>query len=214
MRSKRMSLSDAKLYLILDRQVNTYDELFEIARNTIPEGVDIIQLRDKDGNAKDILHFASRIKKLTKNKIPFIINDRIDLAQLGEASGVHLGQDDIPLATARRMMGPKAIIGVSCQSASHVRKAVEGGADYIGFGSVFKTQTKPERDPMDLKKLKTILRNKTIPVFAIGGISLKNISKLRSLGVERVAVCRSICKAKDIKKVTAQFKQKLHDASN
>ncbi len=87
---KRMSLNDAKLYLILDKQVNPYAQLFEIAKKAITAGVDIIQLRDKGGSAKDILDFSKRILKVTKGRIPYIVNDRIDLAMISQSSGVHL----------------------------------------------------------------------------------------------------------------------------
>ena len=95
MRSKRTLLNNASLYLILDRQVNSYERLFEIAQEAILAGVDIIQLRDKNGSAKEILNFSKHILKLTKNHVPYIINDRIDLAIMGNACGVHLGQDDV-----------------------------------------------------------------------------------------------------------------------
>jgi len=201
-----MSLNDAKLYLILDRQVNSYERLFEIVRQAIRAGVDIIQLRDKSGSAKEILSFSKRILKLTKGRVPYIINDRIDLAITSGACGVHLGQDDIPVKLARRMMGPNALIGVSCQTLMHARRAVEEGADYIGFGSVFKTLTKPDRHPMDIKLLKRIIKSIPIPVFAIGGINLKNTPQLNGIGVKRIAVCRAICKMKNVERAVKDFK--------
>ena len=206
MRSKRMSLNDAKLYLILDRQVSSYERLFEIAQQAIPAGVDIIQLRDKSGSAKEILNFSKRILKLTKGRVPYIINDRIDLAITSGASGVHLGQDDVPVKLARRMMGPNALIGVSCQTFVQAQIAMKEGADYIGFGSVFKTLTKPDRHPMDIKLLKRIIKNIPIPVFAIGGIDLKNALQLNGIGVQRIAVCRAICKARDAERAVKSFK--------
>jgi len=206
MHSKRMSLNDAKLYLILDRQVSSYERLFEIAKRTIPAGVDIIQLRDKNGSAKEILYFSKRILKLTNNRALYIINDRIDLAITSRASGVHLGQDDIPVKLARRMMGPNALIGVSCQTLTHAHRAVEEGADYIGFGSVFKTLTKPDRHPMDINLLKRIIKNIPIPVFVVGGIDLKNAPQLNGIGVQRIAVCRAICKARNLERAVKDFK--------
>ena len=209
MASRRKLLGKAKLYLILDRQVNTYDELFEIAKKSISAGADMIQLRDKLGSAKDILEFSRRISKLTKGRILFIVNDRVELALLSGASGVHVGQEDIPLKWARQILGPKAIIGVSCQTLAHAQRAAREGADYIGFGSVFKTLTKPQRSPMDLDSLKKIYNTIKIPVFAIGGINLKNISQIKAMGVNRAAVCRSVCLAKDIKQATKSFKKIL-----
>ncbi len=206
MPSKKMLLNDARLYLILDRQVNSYERLFEIAKRTILAGVDIIQLRDKNGSAKDILNFSKRILKLTNHRALYIINDRIDLAITSRASGVHLGQDDIPVKLARRMVGSNTLIGVSCQTLAQARRAVEEGADYIGFGSVFKTLTKPERRPMVMKLLSEVIKNISIPVFAIGGIDLKNTLQLKGIGVQRIAVCRAICKAKNLECTVKSFK--------
>lgn len=200
----RLSRS-ARLYLILDREVKSYDELIEIARKAISAGVDIIQLRDKTGTVKDILAFTARIRALTQDRIPFIINDRPDLAVLSGASGVHLGQDDIYLKDARKMMGPSAIIGASCQTMAHAEQAVDDGADYIGFGSVYKTQTKPERSAMDLRLLERVVQRIPIPVFAIGGLTADNIEPLRSIGVKHFAVCRSICEADDIALAVKRF---------
>lgn len=198
-------LNDARLYLILDRQVNAYEKLFEIAKKAILAGVNIIQLRDKNGSAKEILNFSRHILKLTKNRIPYIINDRVDVAKASLAWGVHLGQEDISIALARKMLGSKALIGVSCQTYAHALKAQRDGADYIGFGSVFKTLTKPGRRPMDIRLLRRVKDNIKMPVFAIGGIHLRNIAQLKAVGVRRIAVCRAICQAEDVEKAVEQF---------
>jgi thiamine-phosphate pyrophosphorylase len=209
MRLKRTLLKDAKLYLILDRQVHSYEQLFEIAQKAVAAGADVIQLRDKIGSAKDILDFSRRILKITKGGPPYIINDRVDLAMIAPSSGVHLGQEDIPLTAARKILGKKVLIGISCQTLAHAQKAQDDGADYIGFGSVFKTLTKPERSAMDLGLLETVLKNIKIPVFAIGGIDLKNITRLTSMGVTRIAVCRAILEACDVSKAVQQFKASI-----
>ncbi len=206
MRSNKRCLSDAKLYLILDTQVNSYEQLLDILKKSIRGGVDIVQLRDKSGTARDILDFSKKALKIVGQKTPFIINDRVDLALLAGASGVHLGQDDIAIDLARRMLGNSKIIGISCQNLEHARRAQKDGADYIGFGSVFKTQTKPGRSPMDLEILKKVVREIKVPVFAIGGINSGNIELLRKIGVERVAVCREICLAKDVNRMTRILK--------
>jgi thiamine-phosphate pyrophosphorylase len=195
----------AKLYLILDRQVNDYDRLFEIAGESL-EWVDIVQLRDKKGCARDILSFSRKILKMLKGRIPFIINDRVDLAMSSGADGVHLGQEDIPIQEARQIIGDKAIIGLSCQTYEHARQAERDGADYIGFGSVFKTLTKPGRCAMELELLRRVVRDVQIPVFAIGGITPKRISKLRVIGVERFAVCRAVCDARNIEEAVREIK--------
>jgi len=137
------------------------------------------------------------------------MNDRIDLALACGASGVHLGQEDLPLKDAQKIAGKKLIFGVSCQTLAHVRKAEQQGADYIGFGSVFKTLTKPERETMNLKLLGQVMKYARIPIFVIGGITADNIIHLQKRGVQRIAVCRAICAASDVKQMTQKFKRNL-----
>jgi thiamine-phosphate pyrophosphorylase len=204
--SKHRLLSRASLYLVLDAQVCSYPKLFEVAKQAVFSGVDIIQLRDKTGTAKDILEFSRKVIPLCKGRALYIINDRVDLAVLSGADGVHLGQDDIACTSARKMLGDK-IIGVSCQDLRHLKKAQNDGADYAGFGSVFKTKTKPERLPMNLKLLQKVYTSARIPVFAIGGITLDNASVLPGIGVNRVAVTRALCLAHNIKKNTESFRR-------
>ena len=206
-------LKDSKLYLILDTQVADYGRLLTIARKVVGHGVDMIQLRDKKGLAKDILNFSYRLNRLLKNRIPYIINDRVDLALAAGASGIHLGQEDLPIKTARRIFGKKMIIGASCQTLGQAQEAQRDGADYIGFGSVFKTLTKPHRRPMDLIQLAEVVHKIKIPVFAIGGIDNQNLSLVQKIGVRRVAVCRAICHVRDVAQAAMFFKESLVQAS-
>lgn len=206
---KKKLQQSSRLYLILDAQVHEYKQLLIIAKKAILSGVDIIQLRDKYGTAKNIMSFSKKILNMTKRQIPYIINDRVDLAIVCQADGVHLGQEDLPLSEARKMLKKKMIVGVSCQTLNHAKHAQEQGADYIGFGSVFKTLTKPDREAMNLKLLAKVTRAINIPMFAIGGINLNNISKIKSIGVERVAVCRAISQAKNIGEAAKRFQEIL-----
>ncbi len=203
---KKELLREAELYLVLDRQVNDDGRLLEIARESIRHGVDVIQLRDKLGTVRDTLKCFKGIMRAVNGRVPVIINDRVDLAIIAGADGVHLGQNDVPVKDARRMLGAKAMIGVSCQSYANFRQAQLEGADYIGFGSVFKTLTKPERDPMDLDLLKKVVQKASIPVFAIGGIDAENIAVLRAIGVEHFAVCRAVCAARNIRAAINEIK--------
>lgn len=209
MRSKKALLKNANLYVILDAQVASYKKLFEIAKQTVAAGVKIVQLRDKKGLAKDTLVFAKKLTKLTRQKALFIVNDRVDIALLAKADGVHLGQDDFSVVEARKLVGKNFIIGVSAQSIKHIKHAQKEKVDYIGFGSVFKTLTKPERSPINLTLLKQAVKKSNVPFFAIGGITLKNLKKVKSCGVMRVAICRDICLAKNIRKATKDFNQIL-----
>jgi len=206
---KRKLLKNSKLYLILDKEVNDYQRLLNITKMAVKGGIDIIQLRDKQGTAKEILKFSKDILTITKNKIPYIINDRVDIAISCKAAGVHLGQDDLPIQHARKMIGDKSIIGISCQTLDQARRAEKQGADYIGFGSVFQTLTKPDREAMNLNLLLKVITKIKIPIFSIGGINLDNLNILKDAGIRRVAVCRAICNAGNIEKVIASFNQKL-----
>jgi len=209
MRSNKKPLAHAKLYLILDAQVLNYKALLQVLKDSVRGGIGIVQLRDKNGSAKEILDFCHQALKVTKHQVPFIVNDRADLTILSGADGLHVGQEDIDLLSARKMMGQGKIIGVSCQNLAQARKAQAQGADYIGFGSVFQTQTKPGRQAMNLDLLQKVIKEIKIPVFPIGGISRKNIGQLIPLGVSRAAVCRDILLAKNSCKAVKEFRDYL-----
>jgi thiamine-phosphate pyrophosphorylase len=209
---KRKRLSSCKLYLILDAQVLVYDKLLAAFKKAVVSGVDIIQLRDKLGSAADIMMFIKRARSWSKGRVLFIVNDRVDIAYLSSADGVHLGQRDLVLKDARKILGKKAIIGCSCQTIAHLQKGIRDGADYAGFGSVYKTLTKPDRLPMDQKLLRraALVADKLrFPLFAIGGIQRENIHNVVACGVQRVAVCRDILLAKDLNATAAFFRQAL-----
>ncbi len=207
MRSSKKPLAAAKLYLILDTEVLGPARLLQVLKDSVRAGIDIVQLRDKKSSARDILGFCRHILKITRHQIPFIVNDRADLALLSGADGLHVGQEDLSLPQARKLMGPRKLIGVSCQQSAHALKAQAQGADYIGFGSVFKTQTKPQRRAMDLTLLRRVLQQVQIPVFPIGGISRGNIQSLLPCGVRRAAVCRDILLAKDPGRAVREMKK-------
>jgi thiamine-phosphate pyrophosphorylase len=207
MRLSKKLLAAAKLYLILDTQVLDYGALLQVLKDSVRGGIDIVQFRDKKSSAREILNFCRKVLKITRHKIPFIVNDRADLALISGADGLHVGQEDLNCLQARKMLGPGKIIGVSCQNLQQAAVAEALGADYIGFGSVFQTQTKPGRQPMDLNILKRAIKQVRIPIFPIGGISRGNIGRLIPLGVERVAVCRDILLAKDVGRAVRDLKR-------
>ena len=210
--SKKTRLNACKLYLILDAQVCDYKRLWSVLESGVNNGVDIVQLRDKLGTVQNALAFMARAKRYLKGRVPLIVNDRADLACMAGASGVHVGQDDLPVAAARQICGRSALIGKSCQTLEHLRNACREGADYVGFGSVFKTQTKPDRLPMDLdvlQKVAVYAASRKIPVFAIGGITKGNIACVSAWGITRVAVCREILLAKDPARASRELKTLL-----
>ncbi|MCB9772570.1 MAG: thiamine phosphate synthase [Candidatus Omnitrophica bacterium] len=202
---KKRILQAARFYVVLDSDVADFKKLFGIFKKTVDAGAGIVQLRSKYGSATDILDFSKKAIEYAQGRALFIVNDRADFAIASGCDGVHLGQDDVSLKQARAILGFKFLIGISCQTLDQARRAQKDGADYIGFGSVFKTQTKPERQQMDLKLLLKVSREIKIPVFFIGGITLDNISQVMINGGQRIAVTRAICEAKNVAVVTKKF---------
>ncbi|MBI4825868.1 MAG: thiamine phosphate synthase [Nitrospirae bacterium] len=192
------------LYLISDRDTACISHS-EIAKTALSAGVRVIQLREKRLSKKEIFSEAVSIRTLTRSyNATFIINDYIDMALAVDADGVHLGQDDMPVKEARKILGKRKIIGISTHSVKQALKAQEEGADYIGFGPVFHTSTKDAGRPKGLKMLEDVRRNVSIPIAAIGGITPDTAAKLLSSGADAVAVGSAILRG-DIKKNVVIF---------
>jgi len=207
MNKKSEILERSQLYCVLDAQVAGYDRLFDILDCCTDAGVDIFQIRDKGGSPHNIVEFCRRAIDRINGQQLFIVNDRVDLALMSGADGVHVGQKDMPIADVRRMAGAHLIVGASCQTLEQALLAQEQGADYIGFGSVFKTQTKPDRSPMDLQLLADVLKKISIPVFPIGGITVDNVDVLKKCGADRIAVTRALCLEEDVSGTIRRFKK-------
>lgn len=189
-----------KLYLVTDRDVLAGRDLFKSVEDAILGGVTLIQLREKNVSTLKFYNIALKLKKVTdKYNIPLIINDRLDIALAADAAGLHIGQDDMPLKTARKILGDKKIIGVSVSNAEEALKAQNDGADYVGAGAVFSTSTKKDAYSVTLKELKRIKESIKIPVVAIGGINKDNIKSVMQAGADGAAIISAILKEKDIK---------------
>ncbi len=189
-------ISENNLYSITDHREN----LFEIIEKILLGGVKIIQHRYKQSNDKKHLKEAIEINNLCKkyNSL-FIVNDRVDIAIASDADGVHLGQDDIDIKTARKLLGSSKIIGVSANNSTDINKAVKDGCDYIGIGPVFSTLTKKNKKSLGVEKIKALTKDINIPCFAIGGINKLNISLLKNNGISKVAVVSGLLDSKDPK---------------
>jgi thiamine-phosphate pyrophosphorylase len=173
-------------------------------------GVGMVQLREKALNDHDLLARARDVRRWTREAgVLFIVNDRPDVARLVEADGVHLGQDDLPVKEARRILGPEAIIGVSTHTVEQVRQAVRDGAGYIGVGPTFPSQTKAFEALAGLAFVEAALAETTLPAFAIGGISAANIDRVRAAGARRVAVSHAIAQADDPRSAAAVLRGAL-----
>lgn len=189
-----------KLYLVTDRDVLAGRNLFKSVEDAILGGATLIQLREKDVSTLKFYNIALEMKKVTdKYNIPLIINDRLDIALAADAAGLHIGQDDMPLKTARKILGNEKIIGVSVSNAEEALKAQNDGADYVGAGAVFPTSTKKDAYSVTLKELKRIKESIKIPVVAIGGINKDNVKSVMQAGADGAAIISAILKEKDIK---------------
>lgn len=165
----------------------------QMTRQALNAGIKVIQLRAKNMSKKDIYRDALKIRAITvKYNSLLIVNDHVDIALAVDADGVHLGQEDLPLAEARRIMGRKKIVGISTHTMGQAKKAEDSGADYIGFGPVFHTVTKDAGAPKGLKSLEKIRKQINIPIVAIGGITSENISGVLSAGADAAAVVSGI----------------------
>ncbi len=162
-------------------------------KKAVSAGIQTFQLRDKIMSKGELYAEAALVRKLTlQYNVKFIMNDHIDIAMAVKADGVHLGQDDMPLEEARRIMGNKMIIGISAHTLSQAVKAQDQGADYIGFGPVFQTSTKDAGRPKGLRSLRNVCNKINIPVVAIGGISSDNITAVIGEGADACAVISAV----------------------
>ncbi|MBU1905558.1 MAG: thiamine phosphate synthase [Candidatus Omnitrophica bacterium] len=209
--SLRKLLNKSQLYLIIDKKILGQRAVTDIARRIKSSTIDMVQLRDKISTKADILKSAFSLKKVLSNtdKI-LIINDYLDVAKIIGADGVHLGQNDIPVKIARKLLGRKKIIGISCHNLKQALQAEKQGADYIGIGPIYPTPLKPNiTKTINPGLIKTLKRKVKIPFFAIGGIGLKNIKEVSASGISRVALCRGILNAKNIIKTTKAISSQL-----
>lgn len=210
MPSKRPLLNGAKLYVIVDGAVCGDRDPVAIAREAQAGGADIIQWRAKRWTAKARWETGRAIADaLRPTRTLFIVNDHLDLALALEADGVHLGQEDLPVAVARRLAGPALVVGVSTHSLAQAQTAEQQGADYVGIGPVFPTPTKPEYASLGPGVVAAVAAAVRVPWVAIGGIDQVNLPLVLSAGATRVAVVRAVAGAPDVRHAAQAFKAML-----
>lgn len=192
------------LYLVTDRRWATRDNSLEKqVEESLKNGSTFLQLREKDLDYDTFLKLALEMKVTAKKyNIPFVINDNIEVALASDADGVHIGQNDISVSKAKKLLGDDKILGVSAQTVKEAIKAQTDGADYLGVGAVFSTNTKEDADLVSFDTLKAICEAVTIPVIAIGGISENNILKLKDSKICGVAIISAILSKKNIGNAT------------
>ncbi len=197
-----------ELYAITDRKMLGKTSEVEAARLCYEGGADVVQLRMKDADGGEMLELAKQMQAVADeyNKF-FIVNDRIDVAILASADGVHLGQTDIPIKEARRLVGDDMIIGASVDNVEEAVKAVEDGADYLGVGAIFNTSTKPDAEQgIGLDAIYDIKKAVDVPVVAIGGINRGNIVHVMRAGADGAAVVSAVMAQEDIRAAAHELK--------
>ncbi len=193
------------LCFITGKGIHQYKSLIDITIEVMQGGVKWIQLRDKNSTRRQVFKTARLLKSITyANNVKLIINDHADIALAVNADGVHLGQDDLPLKEAKKIMDDK-IIGISTHSIEEALEAQNGGADYIGFGPTFHTETKDAGKPKGVDAIMELKKHIHIPIVAIGGIKTENIVDVFKAGVNAVAVSSGIVNSSDISQTTAQY---------
>jgi thiamine-phosphate pyrophosphorylase len=195
------------LYVLTDEVICPGRTHLEIARAAIAGGARIVQIRDKNASDRDFYEAAMAIRMLTADSgVQFFVNDRVHIAAAVEADGVNVGQDDVPVAAARGILGPKAIIGLSCNCIEQAMEAESQGADYVGFGPVFPTYTKHDAGPVSgIETLRLVCEKIKLPVVAIGGIGASNIAEVAAAGATGAAVISAIVCADDMTAATKEL---------
>lgn len=189
-----------QVYAITDRSWEGRQTLKEQVKEALEGGITFLQLREKYLTGEALLQEAKEIQALCKEyRIPFIINDDVELAKKIDADGVHVGQSDMEMKAARKLLGPDKIIGVTAKTLEQAKAAEEAGADYLGSGAVFGTTTKQDAKPMSLDLLQEICESVSIPVVAIGGITKENLPLLKGRKMSGFAIVSGIFAAEDIK---------------
>jgi thiamine-phosphate pyrophosphorylase len=193
--------SALKLYLITDRRFLKGRSLNDAVEAAILGGVTIVQVREKDISSRQFYEITRSVKQVTDYyNIPLIINDRIDIAQAVDAAGVHLGQSDLHMLDARKILGHGKIIGISAGNADEAAEAERNGADYVGIGAVYPTGSKNDADIVGLDGLRDAVSSIAIPSVAIGGINSSNVRDILATGVNGISVISAILDKEDIRK--------------
>lgn len=186
------------LYVCTDRGIMSTKTIEESVEQAILGGSTVIQLREKDCSSKEFYQLAKRIKEITSRyQIPFLINDRVDIALAVDADGVHVGQSDLPVSVVRHLLGKDKVIGASAHNVEEAKRAVADGADYLGVGAIAATNTK-DASRIPIEEVKAIRKAVSVPIVAIGGICKENIPIVKKTGVNGIAVISAILAKENI----------------
>ena len=207
-----MNREALRLYLVTNRYQDSLESFLEKVETACRSGVTIVQLREKNLTTNQYYQLAKQVKEITDAyQVPLIIDDRLDVCLAVDAAGLHIGDDELPVPVARKVLGPEKILGVTAKTVKRALEAEEGGANYLGTGAIFPTTTKENAPITLISTLKTICQRVAIPVVAIGGLTSENIEQLIGTGIAGVAVVRDLMQAEDIEAKTQAFLTKLDD---
>lgn len=207
-----MNREALRLYLVTNRYQDSLESFLEKVETACRSGVTIIQLREKNLTTNQYYQLAKQVKEITDAyQVPLIIDDRLDVCLAVDAAGLHIGDDELPVSVARKVLGPEKILGVTAKTVKRALEAETSGADYLGTGAIFPTTTKENAPITLISTLKTICQTVAIPVVAIGGLTSENIDQLAETGIAGVAVVRDLMQAEDIELKTQAFLTKLDD---
>ena len=207
-----MNREALRLYLVTNRYQDSLESFLKKVETACRSGVTIVQLREKNLTTNQYYQLAKQVKEITDAyQVPLIIDDRLDVCLAVDAAGLHIGDDELPVSVARKVLGPEKILGVTAKTVKRALEAEEGGADYLGTGAIFPTTTKENAPITLISTLKTICQRVAIPVVAIGGLTSENIDQLIGTGIAGVAVVRDLMQAEDIEAKTQAFLTRLDD---
>ena len=205
------NLTDCRLYGFIDLNYVAATDVERVTQSMIDGGVDLIQLRAKKSSVAEIVDLAGKLHAITSPAgIPLIVNDYAEVAAQIEIEGVHVGQDDDSIAHSRKKAARKVIVGKSTHSLEQATAAQQEGADYVGFGPIFATPTKPDYQPVGLTGIKRVHNEVTVPIFCIGGIKIDNLGEVLAAGAKRIAIVSGLLKAPDIAKYARACKAMLN----
>lgn len=205
-----MKKLDVTLYLVTD-STNLSEEVFlKKVEDACKGGVTLLQLREKNKSTKEYIELAEKVKAISdRYDIPLLIDDRVDVAMAVDAAGVHVGADDMPVKTARKLLGKDKIVGATAKTVEAAMKAQEDGADYLGVGAIYPTTTKVKTVLTSVDTLQSICEHVTIPVGAIGGLNKDNCDILKGKSMNGICVVSAIMKQDDCEKAARELKEKI-----
>ena len=203
---------DSSLYFVTDSTNYTEEEFLYRVEQALKGGVTLLQLREKEKSTREYIELAKKVHTIAKRyNVPLIIDDRVDVALAIDAEGVHVGASDMPVATARKLMGNDKIVGATAKTVPWATEAYEQGADYLGVGAIFPTTTKVKTILTSVDTLRDICNAVPLPANAIGGLNKDNIDVLKGIPIAGVCVVSAIMKAEDPKAAAEQLKAKAHE---